>query len=91
MPSLVIPAALRRLMQSPVSELDVEGQTVREVLEALVDRHPGLRDTFFDADGGIRRFVRIYIGENDIETLQGAETPVSESDEIVFLPPIAGG
>ncbi len=91
MPSLIIPAALRRLMPEPVSTLQVEAQTVREALDCLIAQYPDLRETFLDSDGNLRQFVRIFIGEEDIETLQGQDTPVSPSDEIVLLPPIAGG
>ncbi len=91
MPFIVIPAALRRLMSEPVSTLEVDAATAREALDGLIAKYPELRETFLDSDGNLRQFVRIFIGEEDIESLQGQDTPVTPSDEIVLLPPIAGG
>ena len=69
---------------------DVEGSTVGEVLDALYEQFGELRERIAD-DGGLRRFVNVYIGGEDIRFLDGLETPVSDGDEVTILPAVAGG
>jgi molybdopterin synthase sulfur carrier subunit len=71
--------------------LDVPGDTVGELLQALVEAHPGLRDQLFTPDGELNRFVNVYVDGQDIRYLQGAATPVDARDELVILPAMAGG
>jgi molybdopterin synthase sulfur carrier subunit len=73
------------------SELQVEGTTVREVLDALFDRHDELRDRLSDDDGGLRRFVNVYVDGEDIRFTDGLQTPVSDGQEVQVLPAVAGG
>ena len=69
----------------------VEGGTVGEVLDALYGEHEGLRDRLSDGDGGLRRFVNVYLGGEDIRFLDGLATPVADGDELTILPAVAGG
>jgi molybdopterin synthase sulfur carrier subunit len=73
------------------SELRVDGSTVGEVLAAVYDRHGELRERLSDGDGGLRRFVNVYVGGEDIRFGDGLETPVAEGDEVQILPAVAGG
>jgi len=73
------------------SELEVDGGTVREVLDALFDRHGELRDRLSDGDGGLRRFVNVYVDGEDIRFTDGLATPVGDGDEVQILPAVAGG
>jgi molybdopterin synthase sulfur carrier subunit len=73
------------------SELEVEGATVGEVLDALFDRHGELRDRLSDDNGGLRRFVNVYVDGEDIRFGQGLETSVADGDEVQILPAVAGG
>ena len=73
------------------SAFSVDGTTVREVLEALFARHDDLRDRLTDGDGGLRRFVNVYIRGEDIRFLDGLATEVSDGDEVTILPAVAGG
>jgi sulfur-carrier protein len=73
------------------SELEVDGGTVGEVLDALFDRHGELRDRLSDGDGGLRRFVNVYVDGEDIRFTDGLETPVDDGDEVQILPAVAGG
>jgi molybdopterin synthase sulfur carrier subunit len=73
------------------SELEVEGATVGEVLDALFDRHGELRDRLADGDGGLRRFVNVYVDGEDIRFADGLETPVGDGHEVQILPAVAGG
>jgi molybdopterin synthase sulfur carrier subunit len=73
------------------SEAEVEGTTVGEALEALYGRHRELRARLADDGGGLRRFVNVYVGGEDIRFLAGLDTPVSDGDELTILPAVAGG
>jgi len=68
----------------------VEGKTVGEVLDALYDRYGELRSRIAE-DGGLRRFVNVYVEGEDIRFLDGLQTPVSDGDEVTILPAVAGG
>jgi len=72
------------------AELEVDGSTVGEVLDAIFDAHGGLRDRITQ-DGDLRRFVNVYLGGEDIRFLEGLETEVSDGDEVTILPAVAGG
>jgi MoaD family protein len=72
-------------------ETQVEGKTVREVLDALFDVHAELRDRLADDQGALRRFVNVYVGGEDIRFGEGLDTPVSDGDEVQILPAVAGG
>lgn len=84
-----IPAALRTLTGG-ADEVKVDGATVAEVVEALERIHPGLKDRLLD-DKGVRRFVNIYVGEEDVRFTGGLQTPVKGGDHISIVPAIAGG
>ncbi len=68
----------------------VEGGTVAEVLDALYERFGELKARIAD-DEGLRRFVNVYVGGEDIRFLDGLNTPVSDGDEVTILPAVAGG
>ena len=72
------------------SRRGVDGETVGEALDALYERYEELRERIAD-DGGLRRFVNVYVGGEDIRFLDGLATPVSDGDEITILPAVAGG
>ena len=69
---------------------NVEGSTVGEVLDALYDRFGELRSRIAE-DGGLRRFVNVYVGGEDIRFLDGLDTAVEDGDEVTILPAVAGG
>jgi sulfur-carrier protein len=73
------------------TEAQVEGGTVGEALQSLYEQHGELRDRIADDGGGLRRFVNVYIGGEDIRFLEGLETPVKDGDELTILPAVAGG
>ncbi len=68
----------------------VEGATVAEVLDSLYERFGELKSRIAD-DDGLRRFVNVYVGGEDIRFLEGLETPVSDGAEVTILPAVAGG
>jgi molybdopterin synthase sulfur carrier subunit len=84
-----IPTPLRTLTGGQ-DEVSAEGRTVGELIENLEKKHPGIRDRLVD-DKGVRRFVNIYIGEEDIRFLDGLKTELKAGDAVSIVPAIAGG
>ena len=87
--SVKIPTQLREATDGD-STASVEGSTVGEVLDSLYERYAELRSRIAE-DGGLRRFVNVYVGGEDIRFLDGLETPVEDGDEVTILPAVAGG
>jgi molybdopterin synthase sulfur carrier subunit len=73
------------------TEAQVAGTTVGEALASLYEQHGELRQRIADDGGGVRRFVNVYLGGEDIRFLEGLDTPVSDGDELTILPAVAGG
>lgn len=73
------------------SSVEVEGGTVREVLDAVYGVHPELKDRLSDEDGTLRRFVNVYVGGDDIRFGEGLDTAVADGAEVQVLPAVAGG
>ena len=84
-----IPTILR---QYTGGEKTVEGSgaTLDELFSDLEERHPGLRDRLVD-EGQLRRFVNVYLNDEDVRFLGGLEAPLSDGDQVVVLPAVAGG
>jgi sulfur-carrier protein len=87
--SVKIPTQLRAATDGE-STAEVEGATVGEVLDSLYERYGELRSRIAE-DGGLRRFVNVYVGGEDIRFLDGLDTQVSDGDEVTILPAVAGG
>jgi sulfur-carrier protein len=88
--TIKLPTQLRDAAGGAVSA-QVDGGTVGEALESLYDSHDELRGRLADDGGGLRRFVNVYIGGEDIRFLDGLATPVADGDEVTILPAVAGG
>lgn len=84
-----IPTPLRTLTGG-ADEVNATGATVGEVIEELEKRYPGVRDRLLD-EKGVRRFVNIYVGDEDIRFLDGLKTEVKGGDQLAIIPAIAGG
>jgi sulfur-carrier protein len=84
-----IPAQLRATTDG-ASELEVDGETVGEALDAVYQQHGELRDRITES-GELRRFVNVYVAGEDIRFKDGLETPISDGDEVTILPAVAGG
>jgi sulfur-carrier protein len=72
-------------------QVEVAGSTVGELIGELAERHPGLRDQIFGPDGGLHRFVNVYLNGQDVRYLDELATPVSDRDVVIILPAMAGG
>ena len=84
-----IPTPLRSLTGG-ADEVKAEGATVAAVIEDLEKRHAGVRDRLLD-EKGVRRFVNIYVGDEDIRFLDGLQTELKDGAELAIIPAIAGG
>lgn len=84
-----IPTPLRTLTGGN-EQVEVNGATLREVIDTLEKQHPGIKDRLLD-EKGVRRFVNIYVGDEDARFLDGLETKLTSGTEISIVPAIAGG
>ena len=84
-----IPTPLRTLTGGN-DEVKAQGDTIGAVIEDLEKRHPGIRDRLLD-EKGVRRFVNIFVGEEDIRFLDGLKTELKNGERISIVPAIAGG
>ena len=85
-----IPTTLRPLSGGN-STVSVEGTTLGEVLANLEAAHPGFKDRLFDDNGGLRRFVNLFVADDDVRYLQCLETPVPAGETVSIIPAVAGG
>ncbi|HEY2429550.1 MAG TPA: ubiquitin-like small modifier protein 1 [Acidimicrobiales bacterium] len=85
-----IPTQLRPLTGG-AGEVSVEGPTVGEVLKALDAEHPGIAERIFDDSGKIRRSVNVFVADEDIRFLDGADTAVAPGQTVSIIPAVAGG
>jgi molybdopterin converting factor small subunit len=85
-----IPTQLRPLAGGN-STVSVPGSTVSEVLKGLEAAHPGFGDRLFDEGGKLRRFVNVFVAEEDIRFLDGLDTPVADGATVSIVPAVAGG
>lgn len=85
-----IPEALRKLT-SGADLVKVEAGNVRDMIAALDTKHPGLKERICDEQGNVRRFVNIFVNEEDIRFMQNLDTPLAAGAEVSILPAIAGG
>jgi molybdopterin synthase sulfur carrier subunit len=90
MATVRIPTPLRPLSKGR-AQVDVTGKSVREVMANLEKECDGLGNRIYDDQGELRRFVNIYLNDEDIRHLKGLDTPVSEKDVLSIVPAIAGG
>jgi molybdopterin synthase sulfur carrier subunit len=85
-----IPTQLREL-SGGASEVAIEGGTVKELLAGLDAAHPGFAGRLHDDTGGLRRFVNVFVADEDIRFLDGVDTPVADGQTVSIVPAVAGG
>jgi sulfur-carrier protein len=88
--SVRIPTPLRKLTENQ-EVVDGQGDTIREILDNLEKNYPGLKERVCDEQGSVRRFVNIFVNDEDIRFLQDTATVVKSGDEVSIVPAIAGG
>jgi sulfur-carrier protein len=85
-----IPPVLRSSVGG-LKEVEAPGGDVGEVLRSVVAQHPATESQLFAEDGGLNRYVNVYLNDEDVRVLEGLETSVSAGDRVVILPAMAGG
>lgn len=85
-----VPTQLRPLTGGQ-AQVEVAAGTVREVLAALEAAHAGFAERVMDGNGGVRRFVNLFVADEDIRFLQGLDTPVAAGETLSIVPAVAGG
>ena len=90
MSTVFIPSVLRANVGG-VKSLEIEGASIRGVVDTLVTQHPALKAQLLTDDGDLNRFVNVYVNGQDVRYLAGLDTPVAPTDEVRLLPAMAGG
>lgn len=85
-----IPTPLRKLTDNQ-SEIEIDGETVESLIGNMEASYPGIKDRLCDESGKVRRFINIYINEEDIRFLDGTDSTVKAGDRVSIVPAIAGG
>jgi molybdopterin converting factor small subunit len=90
MATVRIPTPLRKFTQGK-EEVTIAGGNVRELITNLEASYPGIRERICDESGAVRRFVNVFVGDEDIRFLDSLDTAVKDADEVSIVPAIAGG
>ena len=90
MPSVRIPTPLRRLTGGK-DEVDINASNVGELIEELENQFPGIKERLCDENGEVRRFINLYVNNEDIRFLDGVSTGLNKDDIVSIIPAIAGG
>ena len=85
-----IPSPLRRYTNGQ-SKVQSNGATIHELIDSLDNQYPGIKSRLCDESGQVKRYVNVFVNDEEIRALQGAETPVGEKDEVSIIPAMAGG
>jgi MoaD family protein len=88
--SVRVPTILRPYTQG-VSEVSVEGSTLSEVLDSLDSSYPGIKSRVLDDSGELRRFVNVYVDNDDVRFAEGLQTKIKDGGQISIIPAVAGG
>ncbi len=90
MATVRIPSPLRRYTNNQ-SKVESSGANISELIDSLEGQYPGVKSRLCDEQGQIKRYVNVFVNGDEIRTLQGGETTISDSDEISIIPAMAGG
>jgi MoaD family protein len=90
MATVRIPTPLRKLTEGK-EEVTASGSTVAEVIASLEQSYPGIKARICDESGAVRKFVNVFVRDEDIRFLKNLDTPVKDGDEVSIVPAIAGG
>ena len=88
--TIKLPTILRKFAGNE-ARVSAEGATLAEVLKDLDSRYPGITKNVIAEDGGLHRFINVYVNDEDVRYLGSLETPVKEGDTVSILPAVAGG
>jgi molybdopterin synthase sulfur carrier subunit len=85
-----VPTTLRTLTAG-AAEVEVDGSSVAQVLDALEVKHPGFRERLLDEGGKLRRYVNVFVADEDVRFAQGLDTPIGAGETLAIVPAVAGG
>ena len=85
-----IPSPLRRITGGQ-DRVEVEGSTLSETINGLESKFPGIKARLLDESGELKHFVNVYVNGEDVQFLQGLDTPITATDEVSIVPAVAGG
>jgi len=85
-----IPTPLQKITGNQ-AEVDIQASNVKQLIDVLEKNHPGIKDRLCDSNGKVRRFINVYLNEEDIRFLKQEETALKDGDEVSIVPAIAGG
>jgi sulfur-carrier protein len=85
-----IPTPLRKLTNNE-EVVEIKATTIGEAITELQSKYPGIKERLVDDNGEVRRFVNVYVNEEDIRFLKNQQTPLKDGDEVSIIPAIAGG
>jgi len=85
-----IPTTMRPI-SGGAAQVQVEGATLADVLNNLDAAHPGFHDRLFDESGALRKFVNVFVADDDVRYLDGVNTPVPDGETVSIIPAVAGG
>lgn len=88
--SVRVPTILRPYTQG-VSEVSVDGSTLSEVLDSLDASYPGIKSRVLDESGALRRFVNVYVDNDDVRFAEGLQTKIADGGQVSIIPAVAGG
>ena len=88
--TIKLPTILRKFAGNE-ARVSAEGATLAEVLKDLESRYPGITKNVISEDGGLHRFINVYVNDEDVRYLGALETPVTDGDTVSILPAVAGG
>lgn len=90
MATVFVPTPLRRLTGGQ-SKVEAEGETIGALIQAVEQKHPGIAAKVLDESGDVKRFINVFLNDDEIGDLQGLDTPVGTSDRVSIVPAMAGG
>ena len=90
MTTVRIPSPLRRYTNGQ-SKVEGKGASINELIENLESQYPGVKTRLCDDNGQIKRYVNVFVNGEEIRTLQGSNTPITDKDEVSIVPAMAGG
>lgn len=85
-----IPTPLQKLTNNK-TQVEVVGNTIADIIENMESQYPGVKERLCDENGALRRFVNVYVNEEDVRFLEGISTKVEDGAEISIVPAVAGG
>ena len=85
-----IPTPLQKITGG-ASEIEGEGSTIEEMIDNLEATYPGFKERLYDEEGKLRRFINIYVNEEDMRFLDSVDTKLKDGDDVSVIPAIAGG